>query len=309
MKTLHTAFLAALALAPLLTNGQSAANPEPDAASAGAAEARANFARQIALEKDDVRLYPEAPEGYDVLADIPHGSLVPFEYASTVTGTTRKANVYLPPDYSAKRKYPVLYLLHGIAGTEWEWSFFCHPENILDNLIADGKAVPMIIVMPNGRALPDDSASGNNFAPEKVQGFANFEKDLLECLIPAIEKKYSVQADAAHRAIAGLSMGGGQTFNFGFAHMDTFAWMGAFSAAPNTKPPAQLIPDPEAVKAKMKLIYISCGDKDGLIVFSQGVHRFLRDHGVPHLWNVDDHGHEPVSWGSNLYHFAQLLFR
>jgi enterochelin esterase-like enzyme len=310
MKTLHSAFLAALALTPAFLSGQSASNPEPDAASAGAAEARANFARAVVLEKDDLRLYPEAPAGYrDVRAGIVHGTVVPFDYVSTVTGTTRNANVYLPPDYSADKKYPVLYLLHGIGGDQWEWLRFDHPENILDNLIADGKAAPMIVVLPNGRALPDDSASGNIFSPEKMQAFADFEKDLLECLIPAIEKKFSVQADAAHRAIAGLSMGGGQTFNFGFAHMDTFAWMGAFSAAPNTKPPAELIPDPDAVKAKMKLIYISCGDKDGLIVFSQGAHRYLRDHGVPHLWNVDNHGHDPETWGSNLYHFTQLIFR
>ncbi|MES1166936.1 MAG: alpha/beta hydrolase-fold protein [Pseudomonadota bacterium] len=272
--------------------------------------ARANFARPIELAADDVRLFPDAPAGYKVRREgVPAGRIEPFEYDSAVTGTRRKANVYLPPGYSADRKYPVLYLLHGIGGDETEWIRFAHPDAILDNLIADGKAIPMIIVIPNGRALPDDRAVGNNFAPERAAGFAKFERDLLDHLIPAVQAKYSTQADREHRGIAGLSMGGGQTFNFGLGHLDTFAWIGAFSAAPNTKPPAELVPDPAAAKAQLKLLYISCGNKDGLINFSQGVHRYLKEHDVPHLWNVDDHGHDPAHWGSNLYHFAQRIFR
>jgi enterochelin esterase-like enzyme len=310
MKFKHLSLFSILILgASLASNAQSAANPEAKA-SAGVDQAHKNFARPIVLAADDVRAFPDAPDGYKtVRANIAHGTVVPFEYASTVTGTTRKANVYLPPNYSAKTKYPVLYLLHGIGGNENEWMYCATPNVILDNLIADGKAVPMIIVMPNGRALPDDSASGNVFAPERAIGFAHFEKDLLDCLIPAIQAKYSTYTDSAHRAIAGLSMGGGQTFNFGLGHMDTFAWMGAFSAAPNTKPPAELVPDPAAAKAKMKLIYISCGNKDGLINFSQGVHRYLKANGVPHVWNVDDQYHDPITWGSNLYHFTQMIFR
>jgi len=104
-------------------------------------------------------------------------------------------------------------------------------------------------------------------------------------------------------------MGGGQTLNFGLAHLDTFAWLGAFSSAPNTKPPAELVPDPAATRAQLKLLYLSAGNKDGLINFSQGVHRYLKAHDVPHLWNVDDHGHDGETWGSNLYIFTQRLFR
>ena len=185
----------------------------------------------------------------------------------------------------------MLYLLHGIGGDETEWIRFATPDALFDNLIADKKAEPMIVVIPNGRALADDSASGNQFAPEKVAGFARFEQDLLENLIPAIEKKYSALTDREHRALAGLSMGGGQTLNFGFAHLDTFAWLGAFSSAPNTKPPAELVPDPAAAKARLKLLYLSCGNKDGLINISQGVHAYLKQHDVPHIWNVDDEGH------------------
>ena len=135
----------------------------------------------------------------------------------------------------------------------------------------------MIVVIPNGRALADDSATGNQFAPEKVAGFARFEQDLLENLIPAIEKKYAALTEREHRALAGLSMGGGQTLNFGFGHLDSFAWIGAFSSAPNTRPPAELTPDPAAAKARLKLIYLSCGNKDGLINISQGVHAYLKE--------------------------------
>jgi enterochelin esterase-like enzyme len=231
-----------------------------------------------------------------------------FEYDSTVTGTRRKANVYLPPGYTTERKYPVLYLLHGVGGDENEWLHVVSPNVILDNLIADGKAVPMIVVLPNGRALPDDRAIGNPYTPEKFAGFAKFEGDLLDCLIPAIQAKYSTLTDREHRALAGLSMGGGQTLNFGPAHLDTFAWLGAFSPAPNTKPPAAVVPDLAATREKLKLLYLSAGSKDPLIVVAQGVHHYLKAHDVPHIWNVDDHGHDGETWGSNLYHFVQLLF-
>ena len=104
-------------------------------------------------------------------------------------------------------------------------------------------------------------------------------------------------------------MGGGQTLNFGFGNLDKFAWIGAFSSAPNTKPPAELIPDPTSVRKQVKLIYLSCGNKDGLINFSQGVHRYLKQHDVPHIWNVDDYGHVGETWANNFYHFAQRVFR
>jgi enterochelin esterase-like enzyme len=272
--------------------------------------ARRNFAHPIELAPDDVRAFPEAPSGYNRPREgVSAGRVELLEYASSVTGKTRRAQVYLPSGYSPGVKYPVLYLLHGIGGDENEWLNCAHPNVILDNLLAEGKAVPMIVVMPNGRAIADDRAIGNPFTPEKAEGFARFERDLLDCLIPAVEKQYSVQADREHRAIAGLSMGGGQTFNFGLSHLDQFAWLGAFSAAPNTKAPELLVPEPEKTARQLRLLYISCGNRDGLINFSQGMHRYLKAHGVAHLWNVDDHGHDPETWGSNLYHFSQRLFR
>ena len=281
-------------------------NPEATAA----ARARANFARPIELAPDDVRAFPEPPAGFNAKRpDAPHGKLETFEYDSAVTGTRRKATVYLPPGYSTARKYPVLYLLHGIGGDEKEWLQTTSAADLLDNLIADGKALPMIVVMPNGRALPDDRAIGDVFTADKVEGFAKFERDLLQYLIPAVQAKYSAYTDAGHRALAGLSMGGGQTLNFGFGNLDMFAWLGAFSAAPNTKPPEQLVYDPKLVRRQLKLIYLSCGNRDGLINFSQGLHRYLKQNDIPHVWNVDDHAHDGATWAGNLYYFAQRLFR
>lgn len=274
--------------------------------------ARANFARPIVLGPDDVRAFADAPAGFrDVRAGVAQGRVEAFVYRSGVTGTQRSANVYLPAGYSAERKYPVLYLLHGIGGNQHEWPGYVRAPAILDNLIAEGKAVPMIVVMPNGRALADDRAppAERVFTAENAAGFAKFERDLLEFLIPAIEAKYPVDAGREHRAIAGLSMGGGQALNFGLGHPDTFAWVGAFSPAPNTRPPAELLTDADAARGRWKLLYLSCGNRDGLINVSQGVHAYLKRHGIAHVWNVDDHGHDGDSWANNLYHFAQRIFR
>jgi len=297
-------------VALVLLGAATAGFAQEKAADSSPERARANFARPIVLDADDVRAFPEAPAGFKTpRPGVPAGRIERFEYDSGVTGNRRKANVYLPPGYSPERKYPVLYLLHGIGGDITEWLRAGSPNVVLDNLIADGKAVPMIVVLPNGRALPDDRPGPNVFAPEQVAGFAKFERDLLDFLIPAIQAKYSVYTDREHRGLAGLSMGGGQTLNFGLGHLDTFAWLGAFSSAPNTKPPAELVPNPAVARAQLRLLYLSCGNKDGLINISQGVHRYLKEQAVPHLWNVDDHGHDGDTWGGNFYHFAQRLFR
>jgi enterochelin esterase-like enzyme len=230
-----------------------------------------------------------------------------IEYDSKSVGTTRKMQVYTPPGYSADTKYPVLYLLHGIGGDETEWDRFAHPNLLLDNLIAEGKAVPMIVVLPNGRAQKNDRAEGNVFAA--APAFAAFEKDLLDDVVPTIESRYSVQADREHRALAGLSMGGGQSLNFGLGHLDTFAWVGGFSSAPNTKAPAELVPDPEKARSQLKLLWVACGNKDGLLRISQGMHAHLKEKGVPHVWHVDSHAHDATEWRNNLYYFVQHLFR
>jgi enterochelin esterase-like enzyme len=252
----------------------------------------------------------QMPEGFDVLrSDIPHGKIDSVMYPSKTVGKERRMLVYTPPGFSKKKKYSVLYLLHGIGGDEKEWLIGGKPQLILDNLYADKKLEPMIVVMPNGRAMKDDRAIGNVFDREKVEAFATFEKDLLNDVIPFIEKKYPVFTDQEHRAIAGLSMGGGQTLNFGLGNLDKFAWVGGFSSAPNTKVPEALLPKPEEAKKKLKLIWISCGDNDGLITFSKRTHDYLFQHDVPHVYYIEPGGHDFKVWKNGLYMFSQFLFK
>lgn len=274
----------------------------------GAQGGRRGFGGPIELKPDDKAAFPNPPEGFDKERDgIAHGKLEMVEYDSKSVGNKRKALVYTPPGYSADQKYPVLYLLHGIGGDENEWRRGGHPEVILDNLIADKKALPMIIVMPNGRAQADDRPGSNAMAT--APAFGKFDQDLLGSLIPFIESKYSVKSDRESRALAGLSMGGGQSLNFGLANLDTFAWVGGFSSAPNTKPAAELVPDPDKATKQLKLLYVSCGNKDGLIRISQNVHAYLKEKNVPHIWHVDDHNHDFQHWKKGLYNFSQLIFK
>jgi enterochelin esterase-like enzyme len=279
------------------TTAPSAATPEP----------RGGFGRPAVLGPDDKPAFPEPPAGYDVPRDgIPHGTLEPAEYDSKTVGTRRKLLVYLPPGYSSDKRYPVLFLLHGIAGNEYEWTGYIHAHVILDNLYADGKIVPMIVVMPNGRAQKDDRSPKDIFSA--APAFAVFERDLLDDVIPAVQSRYSTYTDRDHRALAGLSMGGGQSINIGLGHPDTFAWVGAFSAAPNAKRLGELFQDPARIK-DMKLIWFSCGSKDGLFGITQGAHAYLKNKGIPHIWHVGSAGHDADEWRPDLYHFAQLLFR
>jgi enterochelin esterase-like enzyme len=304
--------------------------------------------------------YPNAPGGFDVRQPgIQSGRLERVEYDSRVTGNRRPAMVYTPPGYSAARKYPVLYLLHGIGGNENHWTQFGAADVILDNLIAANKAVPMIIVMPNGRASNEPStifagrgraagapgAGGQGAAadatPQRTSegtraggpavvspgangggrpvdaemaveftAWAAFERELIGDVIPFIESHYSVQTDREHRVLAGLSMGGGQSLNFGLANLDTFAWVGGFSSAPNTAQPAQLVPNPTAAAQKLKLLWVSCGDQDSLFNISEGVHNYLSANKVPHIWHIDVGGaHTFPVWKNDLYHLSTLLFR
>jgi enterochelin esterase-like enzyme len=252
----------------------------------------------------------QMPPGFDAVNEnISHGKIDTISYTSKTVGTTRRALIYTPPGYSKKNKYPVLYLLHGIGGDEKEWLNGGHPQVILDNLYADRKIQPMIVVMPNGRAMKDDRATGNIMAPDKVQAFATFEQDLIKDLIPYMEKNFPVIKDRESRAIAGLSMGGGQSLNFGLGNLDKFAWIGGFSSAPNTKTPEQLIPDPGEARKKLKLLWISCGASDGLISFSKRTHDYLVKNNVPHIYYIEPGVHDFKVWKNGLYMFSQLIFK
>jgi enterochelin esterase-like enzyme len=317
-------------------------------------------------QSDDVeRAYPLAPEGFDVRGDgVPQGSVTRIEYDSSVVDGNRPAMVYTPPGYSADREYPVLYLLHGIGGNETHWTTPGLADAILDNLIAEGQAEPMIVVMPHGRAsnepetmfgggrgaraggaapgaraggapppgaapgaAPGGAAPGGRAggAPGGAPGggrggagggmggefvaYAAFERELIDDLIPYIEANYSVNSDREQRALAGLSMGGGQSLNFGLGNLDVFAYVGGFSSAPNTMAAAELVPDPARAAAMLELLWVSCGDEDGLFNISEGVHNYLAENDVPHIWQVDVGAHTFPVWKNDLYHFASLIFK
>ena len=258
---------------------------------------------------DKAEKFPAPPKGFDTRRDgIDRGKLATVEYDSMTVGVKRKAQVYTPPGYSKDQKYPVLYLLHGIGGNEYEWTRGGAANVILDNLYADKNATPMIVVLPNGRASKDLTA--RDPIPKQSPAFAAFEKDLLHDLIPFIEQTYSVKADRESRALAGLSMGGGQSLNFGLTHLDTFAWVGGFSSAPNTKKADDLVKDSAAAAKQLKLLWLSCGDKDRMMRISRSFHDALEAKNVPHIWHVHSGGeHDFAVWKTDLYYFVPLLFR
>jgi enterochelin esterase-like enzyme len=236
-------------------------------------------------KNDKEEQFPEPPKAFDTRRDgIDRGDLETVEYDSATVGGKRKARVYTPPGYTKDSTYPVLYLLHGIGGDENEWARVGAPDLILDNLHTDKKIMLMIVVLPNGRASKDLTA--RDPIPKQSPAFALFEKDLLTDLIPFVEKTYPVKADREPRAIAGLSMCGGQALNFGLGNLDTFGWVGGFSSAPNTKPPADLVKDPAEAAKNLRLLYVACGDKNGLLRISEGVHAMLDEKKVPHVWRI-----------------------
>lgn len=251
---------------------------------------------------------PVPPQGFANRNNgIPHGTLSGVINYPTRNHGQKPMKVYTPPGYSEnpEKKYPVLYLHHGIGGNESAWTSSAsgqaegNADNVMDFLYNEGKAKPMIVVMPNGGA----------FGGDDFQRFANFEDVLINDLIPYVEEHYPVSTDRTMRAIAGLSMGGGQTFNFGFAHIDKFAYIGPFSAAPNTGQPAQIVKDVEALKRDVKFIFISCGTNDNLISNSQRWHDYLDQNNVEHMYQLEQgEGHTSTVWNRSLYNFAQRIF-
>jgi enterochelin esterase-like enzyme len=295
-----------------------AASTNTGGTNAAAGRGGRGFGGPIELKPDDKAAFPNPPEGFDKPREgIEHGKLERVDYDSKTVGVKRWMQVYTPPGYSKDIQYPVLYLLHGIGGNEREeWAKGGAPHVILDNLIAEKKIEPMIVVLPNGNATTNKAVAAEPGGTGGRRGFGDltgwgkpFENDLIKDIIPLIEANYSVKADRESRALAGLSMGGGQSLNIGLANLDTFAWIGGFSSAPNTKPASELVPDPEKATKQLKLLYVSSGNKDGLIPISQNVHAYLKDKNVPHTWHVDEYAHDFQHWKNGLYNFAQLIFK
>ncbi|MCI0637822.1 MAG: esterase family protein [Gemmataceae bacterium] len=242
----------------------------------------------------------QAPKGFDaVRKKIEHGKLETVEYDSKTVGEKRKLVVYTPPGYSKDSKYPVFYLLHGKGGNESSWTSKQGAAHvILDNLHADKKLVPMIVVMPNGAVAA--AGKGKDFT-------SGFENELLKDVIPTVEARYPVKADREHRALAGLSMGGGQSLRIGLKHLDKFAWIGGFSSAIFGK--FNLVADPEDANKKIRLLWVSCGEDDTLLNANKSFHETLEAKKLAHIWHLEPGAHTFAVWRNDLYLFSQLLFR
>jgi enterochelin esterase-like enzyme len=222
------------------------------------------------------------------------GTVLPVEYESKTVGGTRRMLVYLPPDYPNDAPYPVLYLLHGGGDDETSWHKRGNVNSVLDELYARKLLTPMIVVMPNG------------FVPATAG--ANFEEDLLHDIIPHMDAHYPTRPEPGSRAIAGLSLGGGQALVTGLKRPETFAWIGAFAPSLLGKDPAELVENLPNGRLK-GLLWLSCGDSDNLLGMNESLHLALEKRQVPHTWHIGAGGHEWYVWQDDLRRFAQQLFR
>jgi enterochelin esterase-like enzyme len=249
------------------------------------------------------------PAAYDApRPGVGHGKVQHILYLSKATGGQRPAVVYTPPGYTSRETYPVLYLLHGAGNDEDGWVDEGAANLILDNLIAARQCKPMVVVMPRGFAVRAGQVVPTTMPERMLQGTGAFEDDLLGNLKPYIESHYSVKTDRVNRAIAGLSMGGGQALRIGLAHLDQFAWIGGFSSAPVGMPVEAYLTDAKYVNEHTRLLWLSCGDKDFWMWPNTGIDAMLTEKGIKHIWHVDHGGHDWRVWKADLYHLAPMLF-
>ena len=238
-----------------------------------------------------------------------HGTLHRHFYSSKAVGDARNFVVYTPPGYdsASKTRYPVLYLLHGSGDLSDSWSEFGKANFILDNLQAQGKARPMLVVMPFGHASTGDGPDN------RTRNVELFSKDLLEDIMPVVDKEYRTFADAQHRAIAGLSMGGGQSLWTGLNNPDKFAWVAGFSSGIRSTdvesrfPP--LMKEPENLNKKLKLLWIGVGKDDTLVEVNRQFTAALKDKGVRFTYVETEGGHTWRVWRRYLAELTPLLFR
>ena len=252
----------------------------------------------------------DTPTAWDVRA-VPHGSIHRHNYDSKVVGDLRAFTVYTPPQYdpTAGTKYPVFFLLHGSGDDDTTWVNFGRANFILDNLIADGKAKPMIVVMPYGQMTPPFEPRGTGATHTN----ARFEEDLLKDVLPRIEKLYKVETSADKRAIAGLSMGGGQSLWTGLNNLDKFAWVGGFSSSMRQVNGEERIQkalaDTKAANKRTKLLWIAIGKEDSLLKGNDEFDAWLKTQGITHAYQVTEGAHTWRVWRRYLAELTPQLFR
>lgn len=256
----------------------------------------------------------DPPEPWEV-QNVPHGEVHHHFYKSGIIGDQRDFLVYTPPGYAGSRaKLPVLYLLHGFSDNAEGWTVVGKANFILDNLIAEKKVKPMIVVMPLGYGVPGfASHSGRNFGDRSLttRNFTNFRSALLTEVLPMVEKQYRVSARREDRAIAGLSMGGAETLFTGLENVDKFAYIGAFSSGglPANKPDDVFGDVTAESTKKLKVFWMSCGTADGLIGFQRGFAEWCTQRGIKVTTNESGGGHEWPNWRRYLVQFTQMIFK
>ena len=250
---------------------------------------------------------------HDEWRNVPHGAVTAHWYKSApADGSLRRLHVYTPPGYfqDTTKKYPVLYLLHGSGDNDSHWSILGQANVIADNLFADGKAEPMLIVMPDGHpqipAVENEERGARYYRSREV-----FENDVLEEIIPLIESNYRVKTDRMNRAIVGLSMGGGQSLSVGLKNVDKFAWIGGFSSSARglDDAVAKLGEDPEKTNELIQLLWIAIGKDDFLLEQNHTFIESLKKNKIEYEYKETEGSHTWNVWRLYLSEFIPLLFK
>ena len=250
-------------------------------------------------------LYLPGDHSYD-FKDVPHGTVHLHNYHSKPINRFREMQVYTPPGYeTGDDEYPLLVLQHGHSDSFATWVAYGKAHWILDNLIAEGKAVPMIVLMLDGHPVPESYGGGRSLA-----NTGELSRDLLEAALPMVEARYRVKSGRVNRAIAGLSMGGLHALTIGLNELDTFAWIGAFSAAiPDAESVQTAMEDATATNEKLKLLWLACGRDDFLLDENLAAVDAFKAAGIKHQWHLTEGSHAWPIWRGYLADFAPLLFR
>ena len=249
----------------------------------------------------------EAPPRRLLLFFSPHGTVREHWYHSKALGVRRSLHVYTPPGYDKSRKdFPVMYLLHGSGDNDATWTALGRAHVIIDNLLAQKKAQPMIVVMTDGHAAFSQPSTN---AEARARNTKAFESDLLGDVMPFVEENYRTINKRESRAIIGLSMGGGQSLAIGLNHPELFAWLGAMSAStPEESSVAKALAEPDAMNKKLKLFWIAIGKDDFLLNRNEQFNRLLTSKGIKHIYEITEGNHSWPVWRRYLADFAPLLF-
>jgi enterochelin esterase-like enzyme/dienelactone hydrolase len=252
------------------------------------------------------------PRLHEFKTDVPHGTLHLHAYHSKSLDRRRGLYVYTPPSYAQQTaaQFPVLYLLHGSGDNEATWTSLGRAHLIADNLLAEGRVQPLIIVMMDGHATASQ-ATGGVGGDLIARNVRDFERDLVEDVMPFIEASYRTRKDSSSRAIAGLSMGGGQSLTIGLNRLDQFAWVGGFSSyLPNpTESLRNLLADSKGSQSKLNLLWIACGKEDRLIDNAREMVAVLEKNGIKHQFRETEGNHSWPVWRKHLVEFLPLLFQ